>query len=63
MSVPIAPGYEGFGWFPISEGGPPSPEEFGRAGFKPEYLVSLRDGIPAEPITPAELGPIACIRR
>jgi phospholipase/carboxylesterase len=41
VSVPIAPGYEGFGWFPISEGGPPSPEEFSRAA---DQLRGFIDG-------------------
>lgn len=31
VTVPIAPGYEGYGWFPITGGGPPDPREFARA--------------------------------
>ena len=31
VEVPIAPGMHGYGWFPITGGGPPDPEEFERA--------------------------------
>ncbi|MEN8183173.1 MAG: alpha/beta fold hydrolase [Myxococcota bacterium] len=34
VSVPIAPGYEGYGWFPITGGGPPDPTEFERAASR-----------------------------
>jgi phospholipase/carboxylesterase len=43
VSVPVGPGYVGYGWFPISGGGPMDPAEFARgkaalAGFLDEAL-------------------------
>ncbi len=31
VEVPTAPGMRGYGWFPITGGGPPDPDEFARA--------------------------------
>lgn len=43
VTVPVGPGYVGYGWFPIGGGGPPDPAEFARgkaalAGFLDEAL-------------------------
>ncbi len=43
VTVPVGPGYVGYGWFPISGGAPPDPAEFARgkavlAGFLDEAL-------------------------
>ncbi len=50
VTVPVAPGYSGYGWFPISGGGPPDPAEFAKgkaavAGF----LDEARARYPVDP--------------
>jgi len=50
VSVPVGPGYVGYGWFPISSGAPPDPAEFARGkAALASFLDEALGHYPADP--------------
>jgi phospholipase/carboxylesterase len=53
VTVPIAEGYAGYGWFPLSSGGPPDPADFARG--KASLVGWLDQALEQYPVDPRKL--------
>jgi len=57
IEVPVGPGMNGYGWFPISGGGPPDPGEFERGLDElGRFLEEARERYPVDPRKAVLLG-------